>query len=29
VRTTSLLLSPPSILSEINSNIWILQDFVF
>jgi hypothetical protein len=26
---TSLLLSPPSILSEMNSNLWILWDFVF
>jgi hypothetical protein len=29
MHTTFLLLSPPSILSEINSNLWILQDFIF
>jgi hypothetical protein len=29
VRTTFLLLSPPSILSKINSNLWILRDFIF
>jgi hypothetical protein len=29
MHTTSLLLSPPSILSETNSNLWILWDFIF
>jgi hypothetical protein len=29
MHTTSFLLSPPSILSEINSNLRILRDFIF
>jgi hypothetical protein len=29
IHTTSLLLSPPSILSKMNSNLRILQDFIF
>jgi hypothetical protein len=29
MHMTSLLLSPPSILSETNTNIWILRDFIF
>jgi hypothetical protein len=29
IHTTSLLLSPPSILSETDSNLWILRDFIF
>jgi hypothetical protein len=29
MHTTFLLLSMPSILSKTNSNLWILQDFIF
>jgi hypothetical protein len=29
MRTTFLSLSPVSILSETNSNLWILRDFIF
>jgi hypothetical protein len=29
MRATLLLLSPPSILSKTNSNLWILLDFIF